>query len=131
VYQVKNRFNRDGIAHSFVIGGHRKSCLVPMQATLRQWIKDQADLTLNELCERLAEHGIAIKASALWRQLDKWGLSFKKNAARQRTGTRGCTKSADGLEAKPGHTASEQADFSGRNGNLDQHDPHQRAQPKG
>lgn len=28
--------------------------------------------------ERLAGQGIQIKAAALWHQLDKWGLSFKK-----------------------------------------------------
>jgi transposase len=55
-----------------------------MEQTLRSWIKEQADLTLAQLCERLAEQGIQIKAPALWHQLNKWGLSFKKNAARQR-----------------------------------------------
>jgi transposase len=55
-----------------------------LEATLRGWIKAQADLTLAEMCERLAEQGVQIKAPALWHQLNKWGLSFKKNSARQR-----------------------------------------------
>ncbi len=35
-------------------------------------------MTLVELCERLAEQGVAIKVTALWHQLDKWNLTFKK-----------------------------------------------------
>ncbi|WP_408644568.1 IS630 family transposase [Verminephrobacter eiseniae] len=77
VYQVKTRLE-EGIRHSFQIGGHRKSCLAPVEPMLREWIKDRADLTLREMCERLAEHGITIKAPALWHQLNKWGLSLKK-----------------------------------------------------
>jgi transposase len=77
VYQVNARLE-EGVGHSFQIGGHRKSCLAPVEPMLREWIKDRADLTLREMCERLAEHGITIKAPALWHQLNKWGLSFKK-----------------------------------------------------
>jgi len=56
---------------------------------VRAWIKAQPELTLAQLCERLAkEHGIPLKPPALWHQLDKWQLSFKKNAARQRARTR-------------------------------------------
>src|SRR6218665_2698027 len=83
VYQVKTRLEQ-AIRHSFQIGEHRKSCLAPVEPMLRESIKDRADLTLREMCERLAEHGITIKAPALWHQLNKWGLSFKKNSARQR-----------------------------------------------
>jgi transposase len=87
VYQVKNRFKKEGIRHSFQIGGHRKSCVAPMELMLRCWIKEKADLTLAELCERLAQHGITIKVPALWHQLDKWGLTLKKNPTRQRART--------------------------------------------
>jgi transposase len=45
-------------------------------------------MTLAELSERLAEHGVTIKTTALWHQLDKWNLTFKKNSARQRARTR-------------------------------------------
>lgn len=87
VYQVKNRFKKEGIRHSFQIGGHRKSRVAPMELMLRCWIKEKADLTLAELCERLAQHGITIKVPALWHQLDKWGLTLKKNPTRQRART--------------------------------------------
>lgn len=48
------------------------------QAQICQWIASSPDLTLAQFCERLAEEGIQIKVSALWHQLNKWGLSFKK-----------------------------------------------------
>jgi len=52
---------------------------------VRAWIKKQPDLTLAELGERLRqEKGIQLKIPALWHQLNKWGLSFKKNSACQR-----------------------------------------------
>jgi transposase len=56
---------------------------------LRAWIEQAPGLSLAELCERLAEQGIAIKIGALWHQLNHWNLTFKKNPARQRARTRG------------------------------------------
>ncbi|MBB3104135.1 hypothetical protein FHR87_002547 [Azomonas macrocytogenes] len=41
------------------------------------------------MSDRLAAEGIGIKVPALWHPLNKWGLSFKKNAARQRAVARG------------------------------------------
>lgn len=89
VYQVKARLLAAGERGSRPVGGYRVSRVAHLEATLRAWIKTQPDLTLVELCERLAERqGIQIKPPALWHQLDKWQLSFKKNAARQRARTR-------------------------------------------
>jgi len=88
VYQVRTRLKQTGQRGSLPIGGHRRSRLVGMEATLRAWLKETGDLTLAELCARLAEHGIAIKVPALWHQLDKWKLTLKKNPARQRARTR-------------------------------------------
>jgi transposase len=77
VYQVRNRFTQTGQRGSLPIGGHRRSRVVGMEATLRTWLKEAGDLTLAELCARLAEYGSAIKVPALWHQLDKWKLSRK------------------------------------------------------
>lgn len=91
VYQVKVRYLQDGERSSRAQGGHRVSRVAHLEATIRDWLKEQPDLTLAQLCERLAEQqGIQIKPPALWHQLDKWQLSFKKNAARQRARARGC-----------------------------------------
>ena len=88
VYQVRGREQKTGQRSSFQIGGHRRSRIAEMEPALRAWIKQAPGLSLAELCERLAEQGIAIKIGALWHQLSKWNLTFKKNPARQRARTR-------------------------------------------
>ncbi|GAC1419588.1 MAG: hypothetical protein NVSMB6_21550 [Burkholderiaceae bacterium] len=76
VYQVRDRLKRQGSRSSLPIGGHRQSRIAHLEQTLRSWIKAEVDLTLSEMCERLAGLGVQIKAPALWHQLDKWNLSF-------------------------------------------------------
>jgi len=84
VYQVKARFDASGERCSRQIGGHRRSRIADQEEQLRGWIRAKPDLTLAELCERLAGQGIKIKVPALWHQLNKWGLTYKKNRSRQR-----------------------------------------------
>lgn len=88
VYQVRTRLKQTGQRGRLPIGGHRRSRVVGMEATLRAWLKETGDLPLAEMCARLAEHGIAINVPALWHQLDKWKLTLKKTPARQRARTR-------------------------------------------
>lgn len=88
VYQVRKRWDREGRRSSLRQGGYRVSCVAPMETTIRGWIAAEPDITLAELCSRLAAHGITIKVPALWHQLDRWGLSYKKNHARQRASAR-------------------------------------------
>jgi transposase len=84
VYQVRDREHETGVRSSFQIGGHRRSRLEEAEPALRRWIAAEPGLTLEELRERLALQGIVTKIGALWHQLNKWNLTFKKNAARQR-----------------------------------------------
>jgi transposase len=85
VYLVRKRLARQGKRSSLPIGGYRQSVVAPLEAELRSWIEAKPDVTLSEMCARLnAEHGVTLKAAGLWHQLDKWGLSFKKNSARKR-----------------------------------------------
>lgn len=95
VYQVRKRWEEEGQRQSRPMGGHRRSRIAHKEAEIRQWIAATPDLTLVELTERLAGDGIQIKVPALWHQLDKWGLSFKKNPARQRAVARGRAAGAD------------------------------------
>jgi transposase len=88
VYQVRDREQQTGQRTSFPIGGHRRSRLAEREQVLRTWIAAQPDLTLAELQERLAQQGVTSKIGALWHQLNKWNLTFKKNSARQRARTR-------------------------------------------
>ena len=99
VYQVARRLKQSGQRCSLPMGGHRRSRVAAMESTLRGWIKAEADVTLAELCARLGEKGITIKVPALWHQLNKWQLTFKKNLARQRAVARGRPGSARAMEA--------------------------------
>jgi transposase len=106
VHQVRERMRKTGERCSFPIGGHRKSRLAEAEPLLRSWIAGQPDLTLAELQQRLAQHGFAAKIGALWHQLNKWKLTFKKNSARQRARTRGRTSGATPMgesTARSGH----------------------------
>ena len=105
VYQVRDRLQQTG-RRSFPIGGHRRSRLAKMESTLRAWIEAEADLTLAELCERLAQKGIAIKVSALWHQLDKWGLTLKKLCTPASKSARTCRRhGAHGVRRGPTGTS--------------------------
>jgi transposase len=84
VYKVQRRMERTGQRASLPIGGYRRSKLAAVEQELRSWIAAKPDLTLGELQRQLAEHGISVKVGALWHQLDKWDLTFKKNSERQR-----------------------------------------------
>ena len=101
VYLVRERVRKTGERSSFQIGGHRRSRIAELELEVRSWIKAEPDLALTQICGRLAERGVSIKIGALWHQLNKWNLTFKKNPARQRarsggrpTGTQGMAGSA-------------------------------------
>jgi transposase len=98
VYQVRNRMQQTGVRSSFQIGGHRRSRLAGMETVLRGWIAGKPELTLVQLQERLAERGVSIKTGALWHQLNRWDLTFKKNSARQRARARGRAGGAARME---------------------------------
>ena len=104
VYQVKDRFEHEGLRHSLPMGGHRVSRVAALESEIRGWIKARPDLTLEELCNRVAERGVVIKVPALWHQLDKWKLSLKKNAARQRARARRRSGATSRVERKPAKT---------------------------
>ena len=97
VYQVRKRAQTTGKRSSLRIGGYRRSRLADSESVLRSWIAVEPDLTLAELQLRLAARGVPIKVGALWHQLNRWNLTFKKNVARQRARTRGRTGGAPGV----------------------------------
>jgi transposase len=80
-----------------------------MEPVLRAWIEQEPGLSLAELCERLVAQGVSIKIGALWHQLNKWNLTFKKNAARQRARTRGRAAGAQSVAASAAHDGSRKA----------------------
>lgn len=71
------------------IGGYRRSRLETHEATLRQWIEQQNDLTLSELQERCRRRlRVKIGINGLWKRLEQLGLNFKKNRGRRRAAPR-------------------------------------------
>jgi transposase len=103
VYHVKARYEQSGARTSLKLGGYRRSRLADVEPQIRAWVQTDADLTLVELREKLAEHGVVINTTALWHQLDKWKLTLKKNAARQRARTRRRAGSTSRVESQPAH----------------------------
>jgi transposase len=103
VYQVGDRVEKTGQRSSFQIGGHRRSRVADLESELRAWIEAEPDLSLVEISDRLAERGVSIKIGALWHQLNKWNLTFKKNAARQRARSRGRAAGAQGMDPGPAY----------------------------
>lgn len=88
VYHVKNRYKRTGERGAYKLGGYRRSRIAALEPRIRAWLAERVDLTLSELSARLAQQGVIIKTTALWHQLNKWDLTFKKNPARQRARAR-------------------------------------------
>ena len=108
VYQVKDRYERSGERGARRLGGYRRSRLAEMEAHIRAWLNERVDLTLAELSARLAQHGVVIKTTALWHQLNKWGLTFKKNPARQRARARRRAGRAARVASKPARARRDQ-----------------------
>jgi transposase len=100
---------KTGQRTSFKIGGHRRSRVAEKEPVVRAWIEQEPGLSLAELCERLAGQGVSMKIGALWHQLNKWNLTFKKNAARQRARTRGRAAGTKGMAASAAHDGNRKA----------------------
>ncbi len=68
---------RGGDHHSERIEAHAEEIL--------ELIAETPDITLEELAGHLHEaHGLKVDPSTVWRLLDRHGMTFKKNRARQR-----------------------------------------------
>jgi transposase len=78
VYQVKDRDARHGERSARRLGGYRRSPIAELEERIRGWLTERVELTLVELSQRLAAQGVRIKPTALWPQLHKWGLRYKK-----------------------------------------------------
>jgi transposase len=69
-------------------GGDRRSVLKPHRNWLLELRRKENDLTLDAIAERLLRtHGVEVDKSMLSRFFAAEGISFKKNRARERTGS--------------------------------------------
>ena len=70
------------------MGGKRPYLLEAHRAWLAARIGEKPDLTLHALLDELAERrNVVVSCDTLWRFLKHIGVSFKKNAARERAGS--------------------------------------------
>jgi transposase len=113
VYQVKDRYERDGERGARRLGGYRRSRIADLEGCIRGWLTERGDLTLAELSQRLAQQGVVIKTTALWHQLHKWGLTFKKNSTRQRARARRRAGRTAGVAGKPACAGGHQTGIPG------------------
>ncbi len=70
-------------------GGDKRSHRIETHAEeILALIEETPDITLAEIAGLLDEaHGLKVAQSTVWRLLDRHGMTFKKNRARQRTTT--------------------------------------------
>jgi transposase len=80
--------------------GGSASPLEDHEAVLLGLASEQPDLTLDEFCAVLKERKITTSRVSVWRFFSRHGLSFKKNSARQRAGTRRRGRGARTLAAR-------------------------------
>jgi transposase len=86
---VVRRHRETGEISSKPQGGDRRSGRVEAHATaILGLIKNQRDITLAEIVEAIFETtGERFGTTTIWRLLKRHGQTFKKNRARERTGT--------------------------------------------
>jgi len=69
-------------------GDYRSQRIEAHAGEILALIEARPDITLGEIALHLDEtHGLRVAQSAVWRLLDRHGITFKKNRARQRTAT--------------------------------------------
>ena len=72
------RWRREGSSEAKSQKGRSRSPLAAHAAFLLALVDEQADLTLEEIRERLAQRGVPVAVSSIWRFFDRHGISFKK-----------------------------------------------------
>jgi transposase len=78
VIKLMQRFEATGDVAPAQFGGFKKSPLLRHEQTIRGWLEKTSDLTIAELCARLAERGTATSPAAMSRFLNKLELTRKK-----------------------------------------------------
>ena len=78
-------------------GSHRPPILLSATEAITSRLAVKSDWTVRALAADLRATGIAVSHDTVWRFLRRQGLSFKKNAARQRDGAAGSGAQADAL----------------------------------
>jgi transposase len=81
------QFRRDGRMAPSAVRGHRRAVLEPHSAFLLDLIRQQDDITLEEVRAVLGERGVQASVTTIWFFYDRHGISFKKKPVRDRAGS--------------------------------------------
>ena len=92
-----------GSARAKLQGGDRRSRRIEAyRAVILAAIEVQVDITLVEIAAMLrVDHGAIFAFSTIWRFLDRYAMTFKKNGARERAGAARRCRAASGLVRRP------------------------------
>jgi transposase len=91
------RFRETGSVAPGQMGGHKPKKIVGAH---REWLLTRCrerDFTLHGLVAELAERGLKVDYRSVWNFVHAEKLSFKKNPARQRTGSSGRRTTTDAV----------------------------------
>lgn len=91
------RYEKTGSCRAKPSGGS-VSPLEGHAAVLLDVVREYPDLTLDEIVVVVCKRRISASRSALWRFLDRHGVTYKKILARRRAGTSGRRTSAAALD---------------------------------
>ena len=81
-----SRAEQSGSPAALPMGGKKRFALAEEGEWIRQRLAEKPDITGRELLAELHERKVEVSYYAVWHFLDRAGLSFKKNSARQRAG---------------------------------------------
>ena len=86
VVKLLQRWQARGSWEPAQFGGYKKSLLAAHAEQVKQLVGKQPDATVTELWEQLNANGITVSRAAVGKYLQRLRLTYKKNAARGRTG---------------------------------------------
>ena len=95
------RFRETGSVAPGQMGGHKPKAIRGEHAAWLRHRIAEPDFTLRGLVVELAGRGLKVDYRAVWNFVHAERLSFKKNRARQRTGSPRCGATADAMERAP------------------------------
>jgi transposase len=84
VVKWSQRFRATGSAAAKPMGRRQERSLAPQRAWLLARLEATPDVTLRALVVELGERGVVTSYGSVWRVVHDAGLSFKKNAVRNR-----------------------------------------------
>ncbi len=87
--KLVDQWRRTGDVRPRPQGGDKRSYRIEAHAeAILALVETTPDITLSEIAAHLDDmHGLRVAPSTVWRLLDRRGMTFKKNRARQRATT--------------------------------------------